>query len=92
MIIKLLALLTVENYHPFYKLSTKTPEKEIILDGVIELTNDYEVSYLGDIDDPTPTMVSVHDNCETPLNKDWLIRAKREKLKELQYKFYRRDE
>lgn len=91
MVLKLLALLTVEDYHPFYKLSTKTPDKEIILDGVIEMSNDYEVSYLGDIDDPIPTMVNIHD-CETPLNKDWLIRAKRENLRELQYKFFRRDE
>ena len=91
MVLKLLALLTVEDYHPFYKLSTKTPDKEIILDGVIEMSNDYEVSYLGDIDDPITTMVNIHD-CETPLNKDWHIRAKRENLRELQYKFFRRDE
>lgn len=101
----LLAHISAESYKPYYLLSTKTPEKEIVIDGFMERVyycdvetaelKPHEVMVIGKHIILTSD-INVHDTDDTTVNKDWLIRAKRkpgtEEYISLQYKFYRRDE
>jgi hypothetical protein len=83
--IQLLYHLNSENYHPLYKLSTKGTKKTITFDGYIEY-DPPEGDFLGEV------IEFFEEDDEQCVNKDWLIRAKRENKADLANKFYRIDE
>lgn len=100
--LELLAHIVMEPFKPFYLLSTKTPDSEIILDAVMEPQKflDFETFDVGGNPQATAyigqTVKIWEDEEDTTINKDWLIRAKRAKgtkeYKSLQCKFFRKDE
>lgn len=87
--LKLLTHILRDDYHPFYLLSTKTKSKEIELDGYLEYYGKDDVlpfDFFHEIGD-----IEINESNVEKINKDWLIRAKRNNSEELQYRFYRID-